>query len=298
MWEMLKPSLLDMKIKIASRSSKLALKQVEEFNKTFLIKEYDLIETSTRGDELSAKGETLFDKGNFVSDIEKLILNDSVDVAIHSAKDMPAKETKGLKHFYFIENSERMINDLLIFRKDTQPNFRSEMKLGTSSLRRKMQAKFHMSATNIEPLNGNIDTRLKKLNDGQYDCIILAEAGLSRLEFLQNQNYKKLNHLTCSGQGVLAVQWKEGNSAERIIKSSQIYKDMANLNKEINMERELLVKLNADCNSAISLFASGNYLNGEIYGVENFISFSGNNINEILEDIHKNNGIKLLHEHN
>ena len=288
-----------MKIKIASRSSKLALKQVEEFNKTFLIKEYDLIETSTRGDELSAKGETLFDKGNFVSDIEKLILNDSVDVAIHSAKDMPAKETKGLKHFYFIENSKRMVNDLLIFRKDTEPNFKSEMKLGTSSLRRKMQAKFHLSATNIEPLNGNIDTRLKKLNDGQYDCVILAEAGLSRLDFLvKNQNYKRLNHLTCSGQGVLSVQWKEGNSVESIIKSSQIYKDMANLNNEINMERELLVKLNADCNSAISIFASGNYLSGEIYGVENFISFSGNNINEILEDIHKNNGIKLLHEHN
>ena len=288
-----------MKIKIASRSSKLALKQVEEFNKTFLVEEYDLIETSTRGDELSAKGETLFDKGSFVSDIEKLILNGSVDVAIHSAKDMPAKETKGLKHFYFIENSERMVNDLLIFRNETKPNFKSEMKLGTSSLRRKMQAKFYMSATNIEPLNGNIDTRLKKLNDGQYDCIILAEAGLSRLEFLlQNQNYKRLDHLTCSGQGVLAVQWKEGNSAESIIKSSQIHKDMTNLNKEINMERELLVKLNADCNSAISLFASGNYLSGEIYGVENFISFSGNNINEILEDIHKNNGIKLLHEHN
>jgi len=151
-----------MKIKIASRTSKLALKQVEEFNKTFLIKEYDLIETSTRGDELSAKGETLFDKGNFVSDIEKLILNDLVDVAIHSAKDMPAKETKGLKHFYFIESSERKVNDLLIFRKDTKPNFKSEMKLGTSSLRRKMQAKFHMSATNIEPLNGNIDTKTKK----------------------------------------------------------------------------------------------------------------------------------------
>ena len=72
---------------------------------------------------------------------------------------------------------------------------------------------------------------------------------------------------------------------------------MANLNEEINMERELLVKLNADCNSAISLFASGTYLSGEIYGVKNFISFSGNNINEILEDIHKNNGIELLHEH-
>ena len=212
---------------------------------------------------------------------------------------MPAKETKGLKHLYFIENSERKVKDLLIFRKDTKPNFKSEMKLGTSSLRRKMQAKFHMNATNIEPLNGNIDTRLKKLNDGQYDCIILAEAGLSRLDFLiQNQNYQSLDHPTCSGQGVLAVQWKEGSSAESIIESSQIYKDMADLNKEINMERELLVKLNADCNSAISLFASGNHLSGEIYGVENFISFSGDNINEILEYIKKNNGIKLLHEHN
>ena len=288
-----------MKLKIASRSSKLALKQVEEFNKTFLIKEYDLIETFTKGDELSAKGETLFDKGNFVSDIEELILNDSVDVAIHSAKDMPAKKTKGLEHLYFIENSERKVKDLLIFRKNTEPNFKSEMKLGTSSLRRKMQAKFHMNATNIETLNGNIDTRIKKLNDGQYDCIILAEAGLSRLDFLiQNQNYKRLDHATCSGQGVLAVQWKKGSSAENIIESSQVYKDMTNLNQEINMERELLVKLNADCNSAISLFASGDYLKGEIYGLENFISFSGNDINEILEDIHKKNGIKLLHEHN
>ena len=221
-----------MKLKIASRSSKLALKQVEEFNKTFLIKEYDLIETLTKGDELSAKGETLFDKGNFVSDIEELILSDSVDVAIHSAKDMPAKKTKGLEHLYFIENPERKVKDLLIFRKDTEPNFKSEMKLGTSSLRRKMQAKFHMNATNIETLNGNIDTRIKKLNDGQYDCIILAEAGLSRLDFLiQNQNYKRLDHATCSGQGVLAVQWKKGSSAENIIESSQVYKDMTNLNQ-------------------------------------------------------------------
>ena len=287
-----------MKIKIASRSSKLALKQVEEFNKTFLVKEYDLIETSTIGDELSARGKTLFDKGNFVTDIEKLILNDSVNVAIHSAKDMPAKKTKGLEHLYFVENSKRRIKDLLIFRKDTEPNFKSEMKLGTSSLRRKMQAKFHMDAKNIEPLNGNIDTRIKKLNNGKYDCIILAEAGLSRLNFLlQNQNYVSLNHITCSGQGVLAVQWKEGTEVESFIKSSQIYKDMANLNREINMERELLVKLNADCNSAISVFASGNHLSGEIYGIKNFISFSGNNINEVLEDIYKNNGIELLHEH-
>ena len=287
-----------MKIKIASRSSKLALKQVEEFNKTFSIKDYDLVKIFTRGDKLSAEGEMLFDKGSFVKDIEELILNGSVDVAIHSAKDMPAKKTKGLKHLYFLENSKRKIKDLLIFRKDIEPKFKSEMKLGTSSLRRKMQAKFHMNEINIEPLNGNIDTRIKKLNDGQYDCIILAEAGLSRLNFLLNgQNFLSLSHMTCSGQGVLAVQWKEGTKAESFIESSQIYKDMAKLNKAISMERELLVELNADCNSAISLFASENYLIGEIYGIESFISFSGNNIDEILKDIHNNNGTKLLHEH-
>ena len=288
-----------MKIKIASRSSKLALKQVEEFNKTFSIENYDLIKVSTKGDELSAKGKILFDKGNFVTDIEELLLNNSVDVAIHSAKDMPAKKTLGLKHLYFIENPERKIKDLLIFRKDKEANFESHMKIGTSSLRRKMQARFHMDAANIKSLNGNIDTRIQKLNDGQYDCIILAEAGLSRLNFLlQDLNYVRLDHKTCSGQGVLAVQWREGSPAEDLIQSSEIYKNMSNLNREINMERELLVELDADCNSAISLCACGSHLSGEIYGMENFISFSGTSINEILKDIRKNDGIKLLHEHN
>ena len=74
-----------------------------------------------------------------------------------------------------------------------------------------MQARFHLLSNDIYPLNGNIDTRLKKLNDGIYDCIILAEAGLSRLDYLlSGHSYLKLNHMTCSGQGALSVQWKVG----------------------------------------------------------------------------------------
>ena len=157
---------------------------------------------------MSAKGEVMFDKANFVNEIEQMIQKNSVDIAIHSAKDMPAQETEGLQHFYFIETQKRKINDLIIFRNDTDTVFEKNMKLGTSSLRRIMQAKFHMNAKNIQLLNGNIDTRIKKLNDGMYDCIILAEAGLSRLSsLLEKQNYKQLGHITCSGQGVLAVQW-------------------------------------------------------------------------------------------
>ena len=288
-----------MKIKIASRSSKLALKQVEEFIKAFSIEEFDLIEITTQGDKMSAKGNVLFDKANFVSDIEKCLLNETADLAIHSAKDMPAKSTDGLEHIYFIEDSPRKISDLLIFKKGQEAIFNIDMKLGTSSLRRQMQAKFHLSSNNIYPLNGNIDTRLKKLNDGLYDCIILAEAGLSRLNnLLKDQNYIELSYITCSGQGALAVQWKKGGKAEKFIQSSKVAAQSNDLNTEIQMERKLLRKLGANCNSAISLHALNGTLNGEIYGKEKFIAFSGSDIDQIFEDIKSSEGLRLLHEHN
>ena len=287
-----------MTIRIASRSSKLALKQVEIFSKAFLLEDYKLVEVLTSGDKMSAKGEVMFDKANFVNEIEQMIQKNSVDIAIHSAKDMPAQETEGLKHFYFIETQKRKINDLIIFRNDSDTVFEKNMKLGTSSLRRIMQAKFHMNAKNIQLLNGNIDTRIKKLNDGMYDCIILAEAGLSRLSsLLEKQNYKQLEHITCSGQGVLAVQWKEGSKVGDFIKSSLLFDQMKELNEQIKMERNLLKKLNADCNSAISIFASNGFLQGEIFGREKFITFSGNNVDQLYKDIAANNGLNLLNEH-
>ncbi len=287
-----------MTIKIASRSSKLALKQVEIFSKAFLLEDYKLVEVLTSGDKMSAKGEVMFDKANFVNEIEQMIQKNSVDIAIHSAKDMPAQETEGLKHFYFIETQKRKINDLIIFRNDTDTVFEKNMKLGTSSLRRIMQAKFHMNAKNIQLLNGNIDTRIKKLNDGMYDCIILAEAGLSRLSsLLKKQNYKQLEHITCSGQGVLAVQWKEGSKVGDFIKSSLLFDQMKELNEQIKMERNLLKKLNADCNSAISIFASNGFLQGEIFGRDKFITFSGNNVDQLYKDITEINGLNLLNEH-
>ena len=138
-----------MTIKIVSRSSKLALAQVQEFIDVFSIKEYELINIKTRGDILSSQGEVLFDKANFVSDIEKSLIEEKADVAIHSAKDMPAEDTEYLNQLFFAKGEDRVVSDLLIFRKDTEPVFDINMKLGTSSLRRKMQAKFHLKAKNI-----------------------------------------------------------------------------------------------------------------------------------------------------
>ena len=278
-----------MKIKIASRTSKLAMKQVELFVKTFSIKNYRLKEVSTQGDKLSEDGNVLFDKANFVTDIETCLLDETADLAIHSAKDMPAMKTYGLEHIYFIEGKSRKISDLLIFKKGMEAMYKKNMKLGTSSLRRKMQAKYHLHSNDIHPLNGNIDTRLKKLDDGFYDCIILAEAGLSRLDYLLNDhNFIKLNHMTCSGQGALSVQWKVGSKIEKFLKPFFENNSSDDLNLGINMERELLRKLEANCNSAISLNVSNGILNGEIYGKDKFITFSGKNVDEIFNNIRKN----------
>ena len=294
---MLKHYFLNMKIKIASRSSKLALKQVQEFVKISNISDYELLKITTEGDKLSSEGSILFDKANFVTDIEINLLNESADLAVHSAKDMPARDTEGLEHLFFIESSERRLSDLIIFKNNE--DFKTDMILGTSSLRRKMQAKFHLNAENVISLNGNIDTRLRKLNDGMYDCIVLAEAGLYRLDYLlKSNNYFKLNHITCSGQGVLAVQWKKGSKIGKLINSSIVNKSIVELNNQIELEKELLRKLDASCNSAISLHASNGMIKGEIYGLENFISFNGTNIEQILKDIDQKGGLKLLHEHN
>ena len=287
-----------MNIKIASRTSKLALRQVELFAKTFSIENYSLKGVSTQGDKMSADGGILFDKANFVSDIETCLLDETADLAIHSAKDMPAIKTDGLEHLYFIEGTSRKISDLLIFKQGIDAVYKKNMKLGTSSLRRKMQAKHHLLSNNIYPLNGNIDTRLKKLNDGIFDCIILAEAGLSRLDYLlKSHNFIKLNHITCSGQGALSVQWKVGSKIEEFLKLFFASNSSDDLNQGINMERELLRKLEANCNSAISLYASNGILSGEIYGKEKFINFSGKNVDEIFNNIKRDGGLRLLHEH-
>ena len=103
--------------------------------------------------------------------------------------------------------------------------------------------------------------------------------------------------MTCSGQGALSVQWKVGSKIEKFLKPFFANNSSDDLNLGINMERELLRKLEANCNSAISLNVSNGILNGEIYGKDKFITFSGKNVDEIFNNIRKDEGLRLLHEH-
>ena len=244
-----------MTIRIASRSSKLALKQVEIFSKAFLLEDYKLVEVLTSGDKMSAKGEVMFDKANFVNEIEQMIQKNSVDIAIHSAKDMPAQETEGLKHFYFIETQKRKINDLIIFRNDTDTVFEKNMKLGTSSLRRIMQAKFHMNAKNIQLLNGNIDTRIKKLDEDQYDSIILAKAGLVSLSIENriSEVFECRKIVPPAGQGTIVLQSRDDDDKINSILSKINHFETS---IEAKVERKILSVLEGDCNTAAGIYAN------------------------------------------
>ena len=309
-----------MTIKIASRSSKLALAQVEEFVSMCEISDYEIVKVKTEGDIKSARGETLFDKAHFVTDIQECLNSCQADIAIHSAKDTPARTRAGFSRYYLSSKSSK---DVMIYRGNDK--FDSKMRLGTSSLRRKLQALHFLKSSNVATLSGNIDTRLEKLHRGDYDCIILAKAGLDRLGLLEELNYQEMDWITASGQGTLAVEFDESRTYFEIakrglsdIKSKCIEDDYDNgTNLRIEEERSLLNAVGAGCNSAIAIESSASYgddfklsINGEIYGKSEYISFSGKYTYDTktnrpktayyqaLEDIKSQDGLRLLDEHN
>ena len=136
-----------MKIRIGSRTSKLALKQVEIAMKRIGVPSFEIIGVDTAGDKRSRENKVQFDKKNFVEDIDDLLMDRKIDIAIHSAKDMPAvSNISDLDEIYIsndlVQNNEKYNsrNDILIFRKNEHPVFKRNMKIGTSSLRRKLQS--------------------------------------------------------------------------------------------------------------------------------------------------------------
>ncbi len=286
-----------MTLKIATRSSKLALAQVEEFVSEYNISDYKIIKIKTEGDVKSAKGEKLFDKAHFVTDIQKSILSGDADIAVHSAKDTPAKKTNGIERNFIISRTSK---DVLVFKDNN--NYDSSMKLGTSSLRRKLQAFHFLKSSNVSGINGNVDTRLEKLYRGEYDCIILAKAGLERLRLLEELNYEEMDWITASGQGTLAVEMIDSfhKNQELLEIHSNIKNKLAT--NSIEYERNILDKVDAGCNSAIAIESisenSKQIIRGEIYGVKKFITFSGATDIEAIEDIERQNGRRFLNEHN
>ena len=246
------------KLIIGSRGSKLALKYAEIAKKAFL-KELDIeIEIKkiiTDGDlVLDRRTSEIGGKGEFIKNIEKELISKNIDVAVHSLKDVPSIKTKGLKMECFLKRNDPQ--EVLINKANlTLDKIKKNSVIGTSSLRREFQLKHLRPDLKFKLIRGNIDTRIKKLDEDQYDSIILAKAGLVSLS-IENRisevfECKKI--VPPAGQGTIVLQSREDDDKINSILSKINHFETS---IEAKVERKILSVLEGDCNTAAGIYAN------------------------------------------
>ena len=239
-----------MKIKIGTRASPLALAQAEitarEILKTYPDAEISIIKIKTSGDKnmrpFSSDPDGI--KGMFTLELEKALLNREIDFAVHSLKDLPANINKNLPVVAYSKREDP--RDALIIR-----NTESGV-IGSSSLRRRLQLEKIFPDKKILPVRGNINTRLKKLDCGEFDALILAAAGLKRLglEKRISKIFEPDEILPAPGQGILACQGRKDEDyfyLEKVNDNDSKFCALA--------ERSFSRALNAGCNVPVGAFA-------------------------------------------
>ncbi len=259
---------------IGSRGSKLALiyaenvkvKLKEVFNKNIEIKKIVTAGDENQKDRLSNLG----GKGLFSKKIENELIENKIDIAVHALKDMPSIETGGLKTNFFLKRNspnEILISNGNIKFKDLKPN----SVVGTSSYRREYQLKNKRSDLIYKLIRGNVDTRIKKLEEGNYDAIILSKAGISALDLIDKitEEFTTEELIPCAGQGIIAMQCRD-----RDIEIKNLLESVNDHETRIlaNTEREVLKVLEGDCDTAIGAFSNieGNNINlvAELFSVD------------------------------
>ena len=242
---------------IGSRGSKLAIIYAEKV-KSEISKFYSgkikIRKIITSGDQnqnerLSSMG----GKGMFSTDIEKELLENKIDIAVHALKDMPSIDTTGLITNCFLKRNSP--NEILISKNLKFNDLKQGSVIGTSSFRREYQLRNVRADLVYKLIRGNVDTRIKKLENDEYDAIILSKAGIDSLN-LQNKitdEFDVSKLVPCAGQGIIAIQCNENNQ--------DILRLIEKINDKqtriiANTEREVLKILEGDCDTAIGVFAT------------------------------------------
>ena len=295
-------------MRISTRSSKLALRQVDIFLKNLNAESLvpEIKKQITSGDIKSQKGENLFDKAHFVEDIEKSLINNEADIAIHSLKDMAVVDNEHLEIYAMIGGVNR--GDRLILKNDTETNKIENLHIGTSSLRRFNQCKHFMPSCKISEIRGNVDTRIEKLNSGEFDAIILANAGLERLGLSTNSiSLDMQKFLPAVGQGIIAIQCRKDDYATKRVLDP--LRDEAQISM-INLERAFIKQIGGNCHSAVSVMASSNGQNlsisSQIFGKNDYIALTETGLlkdgqlllDKMVKQAEQLGGIELLNEYN
>ena len=202
-------------LRIGTRRSRLAVWQAD-YIKARLEKEAQipcsLVRIVTEGDRMLDAPLAVFGgKGLFVNEIERALLKGDIDLAVHSMKDLPAEIPAGLMLAAIPEREDP--RDALLCRKTglRLSQLKTGACIGTSSLRRASQLRFYRQDFNTEAVRGNVETRIRKLDEGKFDAIVLALAGLKRLKLLDRVD-EVLDPRICLpaiGQGALAIEIRE-----------------------------------------------------------------------------------------
>ena len=246
------------KLIIGSRGSKLALKYAEIAKKAFLKEldiEIEIKKITTEGDLiLDRRTSEIGGKGEFIKNIEKELISKNIDVAVHSLKDVPSIKTKGLKMECFLKRNDPQ--EVLINKANlTLDKIKKNSVIGTSSLRREFQLKHLRPDLKFKLIRGNIDTRIKKLDEDQYDSIILAKAGLVSLSIENriSEVFECRKIVPPAGQGTIVLQSREDDDKINSILSKINHFETS---IEAKVERKILSVLEGDCNTAAGIYAN------------------------------------------
>jgi len=251
---------MNKKIVIGSRGSKLALIYAQNA-KDKIVKNTNLNNDDITIKEITTQGDQVQDqrlsevggKGLFSSNIEKELQDKKIDIAVHALKDMPAIETDGLRSNTFLERNDP--REILITRnKKKLKDLETDSVIGTSSYRREFQIKKIRSDLNCKLIRGNVDTRIKKLNDGLYDAIILSYAGIKSLSIENKitEVFSTQEIIPSAGQGIISLQCR--NNDEDIISILDMINDQKT-SLRARAERNVLKVLEGDCETAIGAHA-------------------------------------------
>ena len=234
-----------MNVRIGTRGSALALAQsghVADWLRE-LGAETELVSITTSGD----RGAVTEDKSRFVKEIEEALLAEEVDLAVHSAKDVPGLLPEGLAIVGVPERADprdalcgaRALGDL-----------EAGVTVGTSSLRRQAQLLAARPDLDVKELRGNVDTRLRKLAEGEYKAIVLAAAGLIRLDRASEGN--PIDLTPAPGQGCLALEARDDDEAMRELAAQLTDRDAL---VALTAERAVVSALDASCRTPVAAYA-------------------------------------------
>ncbi|MDP4183082.1 MAG: hydroxymethylbilane synthase [Bacillota bacterium] len=256
-------------IRVGTRKSDLAITQsnwvIDRIKEKYPQYEFELVGITTKGDLILDRSlDKIGGKGLFIKELENALLNKSIDIAVHSMKDMPAELPHELT-IAAITKREDPRDALVTLDGIRLQDLKEGAIVGTGSVRREVQLIKLRPDIKIKPIRGNVPTRINRLKEHEFDAIVLAMAGLNRLG-LNNETTQSIDveeMVPAVAQGALGIEARRGDELEHLME--ELNDNDSSLT--VNAERAFLKRLNGSCSVPLGAYASINGDRMRIYGM-------------------------------